>query len=211
MTYAELIARLQTWVESTETDMVANLDTIIEYAELRVYKTVDLNEARLTSSVTLTPSDPEVTLPSGLVTIRTVTLDVSGALTLLEQKEVSFLDDYTGARTVEGTPRYYAWLDDSTILLAPAPDAADDVQIAHTIRPTQLSSSETTTWLSLNASDVLMYSCLIELATFLKQEADMVQAYQAKYQEAVKTLLLEENYRNRTDRNREGEIRVQLP
>ena len=63
------------------------------------------------------------TLPTELVTIHSVVLLISGARTLLMQKDKSYLDDYTGDRTATGTPKYYAWDTDTTVMLAPTPDA----------------------------------------------------------------------------------------
>jgi len=210
MTYAELIQRLQDWLETSEATMVSNLDFMIELAEHRIYKTVDLDAARVQTSVALTGSDPEVTLPSDIQTLRTVTLLSGTSRTLLDQKDPSYIDDYTGDRTVEGTPRFYGWLNDSTLLLGPAPLAAttDSVVIDHTIRPTPLSSSNTTTWLSTFAPDTLLYSTLLEIATFLKQEPDIIQDFTTKYQDAIQGLLMEQNYLNRQDENRYGRVKV---
>ena len=98
--------------------------------------------------------------------------------------------------------------------MAPIPDAtaaAGTLAINYTTRPTQLSSSNTTTWLSLNAPDVLFYACMLEVLTFQKAEADTMQDYAAKYQQALQGLLLEENLRNRGDSYRSGEIKMGAP
>ena len=126
-------------------------------------------------------------------------------------KETTYIDDYTGNRTTEGTPRYYARYDDTTILLGPAPDAvASTIEILHTYRPTQLSGSQTTTWLSLEAPDVLLYACLMELATFQKSEPDTIAQYDKMYQMAFQGSLLEENFRNRGDEYRGNEVKVNI-
>ena len=127
------------------------------------------------------------------------------------QKDQSFMDDYAPDRTVEGAPKYYSWDDDVTILLAPTPTAAvaaGTLDLSYTYRPTQLSGSQTTTWLSLNAPDLLFYSTMLEVLTFEKAEADTIADYTAKYQQALQTVLLEENLRNRGDSYRSGEIKM---
>ena len=83
--------------------------------------------------------------------------------------------------------------------------------VDYTSRPTQLSSTQTTTWLSLNAPDLLFYSCMLEVLTFEKAEADTIADYTAKYQQALQMVLMEENMRNRTDEYRNGEISLGAP
>ena len=213
MTYAELIASLQDWVESTEAAMVAELDFIIELAEKRIYRSIDLETGWKYSSVALSQGIELVALPADSIVIRGVDYMVTGtsARTALIQKDVSFIDDYTANRTTEGVPRYYAHYDDAQILLGPSPDAtAATVEIAHTYRPAQLSSGNTTTWLSLEMPDLLLYACLKELAAFQKQEPDIIANYDKMYQEIFQGSLLEENFRNRQDAYRQGEIKVAL-
>ena len=213
MTYAELITALQDWVESSETALVANLDQMIEFAEKRIYRSIDLDNGWKYSSVALVQGTALVTLPTDSVVVRAVEYMVNAttARTALLQKDMTYIDDYTGNRTTEGTPRYYAHYDDATILVGPAPDAvAATVEIAHTYRPTQLSSGNTETWLSLEAPDVLLYACLLELATFMKEEPDIIANYTNMYQTAFQGCLLEENFRNRVDVYRDGEVKVNL-
>jgi hypothetical protein len=213
MTYAELIASLQTWVESSETAMVAELDFIIELAEKKIYRSIDLENGWKYSTEPAVQGTAFIDLPTDSVVIRSVEyiVNATNARTALLQKDVSFIQDYTGDVTVEGTPRYYAHYDDAQILVGPAPDAvASYFAFSHTYRPAQLSSGNTTTWLSLEAPDVLLYACLKELATFLKEEPDIIANYDKMYGEAFQGSLLEENFRNRQDVYRQGEIKVAL-
>jgi hypothetical protein len=212
MTYAELKTRLQTWWESTETNLVTEIDTFINHAELRIHRSVDLNVTRTTdATIVITQDVATVTLPTAVIVLQSVQLLVSNARTFLLPKDKSYLDDYTGNRTTTGTPKYYAWQDETTLLIAPTPDAAaaaGTISIEYTVRPTQLSSSNTETWVSLNAPDVLFYACMLELLTFQKAEQDTITDYSGKYQQALQGFVLEENMRNRTDEYREKEIKM---
>lgn len=213
MNYAELIASLQTWVESSETAMVAELDFIIELAEKRIYRSIDLENGWKYSTVAAAQGTELVALPSDSVVVRQVeyVVTATNVRTSLLQKDVSFIYDYLGDITTEGTPRYYAHYDDTQILVGPSPDAiVANFAIAHTYRPTQLSASNTTTWLSTEAPDVLLYACLKELAVFLKEEPDIIGNYDKMYGEAFQGSLLEENFRNRTDVYRNNEIKINL-
>jgi len=214
MTYAELVAKIQVWWESDETAFLAEFDTFIEFAEKRIYRTVDLSNAHTTdASVVLTQGQRSVTIPTAVVVIRNVSLLNSNGVTSTQllQKDITFLRDYAPDDSTEGTPKYYAWNTDSTILVAPSPDAtaaAGTLTVDYTYRPTQLSSGNTTTWLSLNAPDLLFYACMLEVLTFQKAEPDTIADYTAKYQQTLQGFIMEENLRNRGDEYRSGEIKV---
>jgi len=74
--------------------------------------------------------------------------------------------------------------------------------MSYTYRPSGLSSSTTTTWISINAPDALLYACLVEASLFMKEAPDLTQSYTVKYQEALQRVIIEENLRNRTDEYR---------
>ena len=211
MTYAELTQAVQDWLESTETTMAGNIDLFIELAEKRIYRSVDLNEAHKHQTATLTIGDEFVSLPPDAVVVLSAQIidAITNDRTTLEQKDMSFMDEYVLDRSAMGTPKYYAWYDAGALLLAPSPDAADTIEIHYTYRPTQLSASQTTTWLSTEAPDVLLNACILEGAIFNRMDQPDLQMYNAKYQEALQGLLLEENFRNRQDSERFREIKVE--
>ena len=70
------------------------------------------------------------------------------------------------------------------------------------------SADTTTTWLSENAPNTLLYGSLIEAYTFMKGETDMLQLYIARYTESIGRL---KNYASgveNTDAYREGLVRA---
>jgi len=70
------------------------------------------------------------------------------------------------------------------------------------------SADITTTWISENAKNTLLYACLIEAYTFMKGETDMLQLYIARYSESVQRL---QNYAKgveNSDAYREGLVRA---
>ncbi len=210
MNHTQLTQYLKDWVESSEATMVADLDEMIRYGELRIYKSIDFAATRLEDSpVSLVQGTAIVALPADTITVRYVTLLSGTSRTILDQKDPSFIDAYTGDRTTEGVLRYYAMLDEDNLLVAPAPaNSNDSLIIARTIRPTPMTASNATTWLGDTHPELLLYSCLLEIATFQKSEADTIADYQNKYQSAMQSTLVEENHRNRYDRARHGEIGV---
>jgi len=118
-------------------------------------------------------------------------------------KDVSFIREAYPDTDVKGAPEHYAHFDDSFFILGPVPDSAYTIQINYKSRPTQLSSTNTTTWLSTNAEAALLYACLVEAYTYLKGEQDIMTFYDTRYKEALSSLaryslqdVNSDNYRN---------------
>ena len=138
------------------------------------------------------------------------TSSASSARDFLEQRDVSFMNEYWPIRTSTGTPKYWAWWDENTIYLAPTPSSALYVELGITRLPTRLSSSNTTSWLGNNAPIALLYGCLAEAFKFLKGPAEMLQLYEQSYQRAIQELIIEQTGKKRRDEYMQGELRLPM-
>ena len=220
-TYAELTQQILDYTE-TSTDVLTSTrtDDFIEHTENRILRDVDLDAFKSHQYSTLTADNPFLSLPGGsaptptsLATIRTVHIwPASGTATrtFLEQRDVSFMNEYWPVRTSTGTPKYWAWWDENTIYLAPTPDAAYNIELGIIRLPTRLSSSNTTSWLGNNAPIALLYGCLAEAFKFLKGPAEMLQLYEQSYQRAIQELMIEQQGRHRRDEYMHGALRTPL-
>jgi hypothetical protein len=135
----------------------------------------------------------------------------------LLMKDYNFLQEYAPIETATGTPKYYSFYNDAqddtpsnagTFAFAPFSSGAFSYEILYFFEPASLvtvdaASADTKTWLSTHGSNALLYACLVESYTFMKGEADLMQAYDMKFKEALQTLVMVEqgNYRT-TYRNR---------
>ena len=220
-TYAELTTQILNYTE-TSTDVLTSTitDDFIEHTENRLLRDLDLDAFKSHQYSTLTADTAFLSLPGGttpeptsLATIRTVHIwPASGTATrtFLEQRDLSFMNEYWPVRTSTGTPKYWAWWDENTIYLAPTPDSAYNVELGITRLPTRLSSSNTTSWLGNNAPVALLYGCLAEAFKFLKGPAEMLQLYEQSYQRALQELVIEQQGRHRRDEYMHGALRTPL-
>ena len=207
-TYAELVTQIRDY---TETDNQVLTDTIIndfiEHSEHRIFRDIELNNdnvyvngntasgnrfVRLPGFSSTDPSKPEI---SDIATIRYVTLYTDTAPRTrfdLVRVDQDFLAEYYDTPEVASTakPRYYANWDMGTIVVAPTPNAVYKFEIGITKKPTGLSSSNTETWVSVNAPRVLLYACLCE---------------------AISQLAQEQLGKKRRDEFRDGSIRIPIP
>ena len=219
-TYAELTTQILNYTE-TSTDVLTSTITndFIEHTENRLLRDLDLDVFKSHQNSTLTADSPFLSLPGGttpeptsLATIRTVMVyaSTSSARDFLEQRDISFMNEYWPNRTSTGTPKYWAWWDENTIYLAPTPSSALYVELGITRLPTRLSSSNTTSWLGNNAPVALLYGCLAEAFKFLKGPAEMLQLYEQSYQRAIQELMIEQQGRHRRDEYMHGALRTPL-
>ena len=160
-------------------------------------------------------TDPSAPQLDDIATIRYVTIYTDSGTKQrhdLVRVDQDFMSEYYDTPEVASTaiPRYYANWDMGTIVVAPTPNAVYKFEIGITKKPTGLSSSNTKTWVSVNAPNVLLYACLCEAFKFLKAPNDQ-QVYEASYQEAIQSLAQEQLGKKRRDEYRDGSLRVPIP
>jgi hypothetical protein len=127
-------------------------------------------------------------------------------------KDYNFLQEYAPVtdNSTDGTPKYYSFYNDTgndllaTFGIAPRSDAAYEYEILYLFQPVSIVSDTSGTWLSTHAESALLYGCLVEAYTFMKGEAELIQLYDAKYKEALQSVVNIQGgtFRNSTYRDR---------
>lgn len=208
MNYATLTTLIQQYCESTETTFVANIPTFVQLAEERIYNSVQIPAIRRNQTGTLSTNNKYLTLPSDwLATFSLAVINADGSQEFLLDKDVNFVRQSFPSPTDTGKPQYYAIFDANTFILGPTPDSAYSVEMHYYYYPTSIVTASTT-WLGDNFETVLLYGSLREAYTYLKGEADMMQYYDQKYQEALGLLKQLGDGKDRLDTYRSGQVRV---
>ena len=216
-TYSELVTQIRDYTETTS-DVLSDtiINDFIEHAEKRVFRDVDLDIFRSYQFATLTVGNPFVSLPGAntdnIAFVRSAQIYTSASPTrdYLEQKDISFMNEYWPNRDTTGKPKYYANWDQDTLYLAPTPNSAYNIELALNKQPTGLSTNNTTTWVSTNAPKVLLYASLAEAYRFLKGPDNLLSYYEQGYGQALKSLQIEQQGRRRRDEYYDGVIRFPL-
>lgn len=226
MTFSELVTKIRNY---TEVDSNVLSDTIIEDfirdAEFKIFREVDADYAREYATSTLNVSSPYLLLPnatssSGVTTTRRAVIvrsvmgyDTNQSPTqkvYLEPKDTSFIFEYNSQGDT-GFPKYYAMWKETSIIMAPTPDAAYTVQLSYVYTPDHLSATNTTTYLSENVPELLLYATLVEAYGFLKGPMDMYKLYQTRYDSAIEAFALQQMGRRRRAEYDDGVPRVKVP
>ena len=222
-TYSTLTTAIGNYTEVGTSVLSSTItDQFIDNSELRIQRDVPIDADRKEVIGNLVASKDNIYAPAGTLFVRglqvyTSTTAATGANSFLEKKDISFLREYDAAETTTGTPKYYAMsggaegtgaTSSGRITIVPTPSSAFMYKIHYNARPTGLSSANTTTYLSLNFGNGLLYACLVEAFSYLKGPMDMLQLYEQKYQTEVQKFGGEQLGRRRRDDYTDGEPRI---
>jgi len=212
MNYSELVTNIRGYTEvdsNVFSDSVIN--TFITMAENRILRDIDLDVFKKESTTNLVANSRFLPAPSDILTHRYMMItDGNGDQVFLDFRDNSFMKEYWPDYTETGTPKYYAVWDEDTFYVAPTPASALVVQLGYIYRPQQLSSSNTTTWVSNNAPEALLYACLIQAYSYTKGPLEMVQYFENSYKQAIQGLGIEQQGRRRRDEYRDGMVRIPI-
>lgn len=182
LTYATAVSSLAGLmvIPVTNAAFLVDLPNIFEDAELRCYRALDLLDTSVSdASAALTAGNRNFSLPSSLGTfVVTEQINVitpagtsnpeSGTRNALVPASAGMLNMLWPSVTGSSVPQYFAMGDHGTIIVAPWPAGAYQVEVVGTIRPPTLSSSNVTTLLSVYFPDLFLAGCMVRAAGFLK-------------------------------------------
>jgi len=212
MNYSELLTNVRNYTEvGSEVLSDSIIDIFIENIENRIQREIDIDAFRKFQFSSFTIGSPFITMPDDFAFERAVQIkdQITGDRTWLEQRDTTFIDEYNKDRSDTGTPKYYANWDQNTMIFAPTPDLAYEIELWYNKTPDHLSSSNTTTWLSTNAPEVLIYGTTAEAFSYLKNPP-YVQLYEQKYAQAVQNLAQTQMGRKRRDEYGNGVLRIPM-
>jgi hypothetical protein len=205
--YAELVQRIQDYLESDEPELVANIPTFVKSVEQKVFNATQLPAVRTISNLTTVLSTPTVAVPSDYLSAFSAAVINAGNHQYLLNKDINFIREAYPNQSITGVPRFYAQLDEDTLLLGPTPNATFTVVLDYFRYPDSIVDNGTS-WLGDNFDSVLLYGSLVEANIFQKGEQDLQQAYEQQFQSAFVLLKQLSDGKLRQDAYRSGQIRL---
>lgn len=209
MNYTQLVTEIESYTENQFE--LADINTFITQAEQRIYNSVQLPALRKNVTGDMTSGNKYLTMPDDwLATFSMAVINASNEYLYLLNKDVNFIrqsfpdtdSDYYGL------PQYYAVFDQNTFILGPTPDANYSVELHYFYYPTSITTvAGGQTWLGDNFSSALLYGSLLEAYTYMKGEADVMNTYKARYDEAMMLLKQLSDGKDRQDAYRSGQVR----
>jgi hypothetical protein len=212
MNYTELLTNIRNYTE-VESEVLSDsvINTFLVTVENKIQRELDLDAFRKFQFSSFTIGSPFITMPDDFAFERGVQIkdQITKDRTWLDQRDTTFIDEYNVDRSDTGKPKYYANWDNNTLIVAPTPDAAYEIELWYNKTPDRLSSTNTTTWLSTNAPEILIYGVVSEAFSYLKNPP-YVQLYEQKYAQAVQNLAQTQMGRKRRDEYADGVLRIPL-
>lgn len=206
-TYASFKTALATElsVPESDADFVAMLPTFIDDAEQRCYRELDLLSTIVVLTGNLTANNRYYTIPTGsghVLSVNSVNVfDASSnrnALVATSREVIDVLwptDTASGASVI---PVLFARPDDTRIMVGPPPGSTFSIEIMATIRPSSLSISNTTTYLTLYLSDVFFAAAMVSASGFMRafgsqsDDPQMAQSWESQFQARMASARSEE-------------------
>jgi len=183
------------------------INTFITQAEQRVFNIIQLLDLRKSVTGNCSTGNRYLAVPSDwLSTFEMAIVDPDGNYDYLLNKDVNYIRQSYPNPDDTGQPRYYAFFDQNTFLLAPTPDADYTIELHYFYYPESITTAGTS-WLGDNFDSVLLYGSLLEAYTFMKGEDDVMQDYQKRYDDALAMLMQLGEGKNRQDMYRSGQAR----
>lgn len=205
--YTNAIRRLAVApTDKQDTDFEAMWPHIINYAELRIYREFDFLNTRTANATASTASGSrDVTVPSSLIVVESVNLITpvatapdAGTRNPLQRVSLDFLNTIWPTVATTGTPSKWALLTDTSLRLAPTPAGIYTLECIGTTRPTALSPSNTSTFITTYMPDLFISASMIFVASYRQNygaasdDPKMAQSYEAQYQLQKAGVMVEE-------------------
>lgn len=180
LTYTQYVTELAllSQFNASDPNFLSNLPNCIDYATDRITRELDLlNTVTANSTVVLTVGKRIVSL-SALSPVFNVLRDINvltpvgttnpdlGQRNPLTISTVAFMNQVYGSTTVTGVPEYFALVTDQTIMVGPYPDQTYNIEVIGTVRPTPISGTVATNWISLYLPDLFLAASMIQMSGF---------------------------------------------
>lgn len=198
-----------------ETDANNILPSLISYAELRLYREMDFISTIVAPTTTTTSGIRTIITPPSLIVLQSMNIitpagktpDQSGSKrNAVQRTSIEYINATYPTVSITGLPEFYAYTqialttnpNPTTIALAQTPDATYTVECLGTARPAALSSTNTSTFLTLNMPDIFIAASMVYGAGFQRdygQQSDdpqLAQSWESQYQILKSGLSVEE-------------------
>ena len=210
LTYSTYVTQIATMavVSPTDANFVVILPQMITYAENRICRDLDFLSTQISNTYTLTSGNNQLTIPTGdFITIQTVGVTNGTFNVPLLPASKEFLQNVYNNSASTAIPQYFAVYGGDTattgltsqyLQFGPYPDQNYSIKVTGTARPTSLSATNTTTFISTYLPDVFIMASMIYVSAYQRNfgrqsdDPQMAQSYESQYTALLKSALVEE-------------------
>lgn len=207
-TYTTYSAALQEMIASQggDVDFMAILPSCIDYAEQRIYRTLNLlDTVQIDSSVTTVTGQRGYTLPNTFVVVNQISIitpagatSATGTRVPLVPISLEALNFIWPGNVVTAQPSMFAMQDQWNIVLGASPDNNYTLEVTGTFRPAPLSSTTPMTYLSTYLPDLFLAASMIFMSGYMRNfgtqstDPQMGASWEDQYGKLLASAALEE-------------------
>jgi len=159
-TYDGLVSKMTSYTEDNSAEFSGEVKGMINRAEERIIRDLDLSLFNVTLSTTT--SAGVGTYTKGWTDSPVISIHFTDEDVFAQRRSRAYIQGHGGT----GVPRYFHE-SQTQIFWAPTPDNTYAYTLTYVQRPTPLSSSNQTNWLTQNVAELLLWASLMEAESFL--------------------------------------------
>ena len=204
-TYVAELANLAVYVPGAP-EFVGILPGVIDYAEGRIYRELDLLSANFQDySTTLTAGTRTAALSQSFVVVDSINIltpagtgATDGTRSPMTAASKEVVNTLWPGSTTQGVPSLFAMVDQWTIVMGPAPDQNYVLEVIGTQHPPALSALNPDTFLTDNLPDLLIAASMVFLSAWKQNfggavnSPDQGGSWESMYQMLQKSAMTEE-------------------
>lgn len=217
LTYSSFVSEIAT-ITVISSNVLVNGDNnfagimpgIIDYAEGRLYRELDLPVVSITDTTVICSSGVRsISLSTGqgeILVISTLNLLTSAGATSSYATRVPLVPAsqavvdaiYPSATSSNcGMPQYFTRLSNTELVLGPTPDQAYGTEVIGTIRPSPLSAGNSSTWLTQNVPELMIAAGMVFAAGYMRDfgsqsdNPQVAQSWETQYQALMKSMTVD--------------------
>jgi hypothetical protein len=185
MTYDSLVSDIESYLERTDADTVAQIPRFIMLAENTLATELKILGFQIPVIGSFAINQPTISKPAYWKdTISFNYTDASGNRVEILPRSYEYCRNYWPNSNSSGSPRFYADYNFDNFLIVPTPSAAFNFELVYHARLQPLDSSHQTNWLTMNAPQLLLAASMVEAFTWTKND-DGLGKWQPKYDRAL--------------------------
>jgi hypothetical protein len=191
MTYNNLVADIESYLERTDQATLSKIPTFIGLAEQVIASEIKFLGNLVVVSSNMVTNDPVIQKPARWRKTVSMNVTVAGERHPILLRKYEYLREFWPDPTQTDVPEYYCDYNYDHWLVAPTPadDYAYEVLYYERIQP--LDSSNQTNWFTQYAPQALLYGSLLQAMPFLKND-ERIPMWQQQYQAIMEVLKTED-------------------
>ena len=182
MNYAEIKDAALAYADRSDSATSANIDVFLRMVEARVNRVLRNEEMCIQYDIATVQDQSDYSLPSDYAGMRSISLETAGAIQPLQYLNPEAADWLVDSD--ETDVLYYTIRSKKLVLMKPPADTASNIRINYFKKVPELTSTDTTNWLSTMHPDIYIAGLMVEISSFVKN-IPASKAWNEKFKAAV--------------------------